>query len=383
MAVFSGTNVVNDGLVFHFDLENSVKSFKGKPTSNLLAGTNLLNWSGTSGRGADTTVLSETYNGGTIWHLEDAGGVDPDVSVDNYYMYNSYGPVSEGEQYTLSLDVKVLQKSNIPNGGATNAIWVWYAQTTEYVYIPNLPLGEWTRVHVTCTAGSTYNYLIPRIDYDSNIIEIANIQFESGPIATKYINGIRLDTASIVDVSPTRGTITAANLTYRQDDTPTFDGANDYLDLGYRPDLLTDSKTNEAWVNASTFVNWHGIVSNMSSWGTGFSLQIGSVQNIAAMIQGIYLKTSWSPSTNTWYHIVATRDGTTNTNKLYVNGILEGTLISPVTYRTNAVTRIGCFYTSPSLHFPGEISQVKIYNKALTEAEIRQNFEATRSRYGI
>ena len=38
MACVSGTNIVNDGLVFHFDLENGVKSWKGKPTSNLAAG---------------------------------------------------------------------------------------------------------------------------------------------------------------------------------------------------------------------------------------------------------------------------------------------------------------------------------------------------------
>jgi hypothetical protein len=63
-----------------------------------------------------------------------------------------------------------------------------------------------------------------------------------------------------------------------------FDGSDDYVNLGYKSSLLNFDITQEAWVNADSFTNWHGIISNMSSWGTGFSLQIGNIQNIAAMI---------------------------------------------------------------------------------------------------
>ena len=392
MACVTGTNVVNDGLVFHFDLENGVKSFRGKPTTNLLAGTNLINWSGTGSRVADTTVLSEKYKGGTIWHLEDADGVDPNVSTDNYYMYNSYGPVSAGQQYTLSLDIKVLQKSNIPNGGATNAIWIWYAQTTEYVYITNLPLGEWTRVHVTCTAGATYNYLIPRIDYDSNIIEIANIQFESGSIATKYIDGIRLDTASIVDVSPTRSTITAANLTYSQDDTPTFDGTNDFLSTG-TPNITSTSFTLNSWVKLYSLNRYNPIIGDYQyDW---FGLYFDSSNNIVSMHRKgsgqdnrLSYATNSFINTGTWYHITSVFD--INVGKsLFINGeqvatntnIYDFTLAAP--RGPQYIGRHARGAPGSPEYMNGEISQVKIYNKALTDAEVKQNFEATRTRYGI
>jgi hypothetical protein len=34
-------------------------------------------------------------------------------------------------------------------------------------------------------------------------------------------------------------------------------------------------------------------------------------------------------------------------------------------------------------YFIGDMNTVKLYNTALTAAEVKQNFEATRSRYGI
>ena len=162
-----------------------------------------------------------------------------------------------------------------------------------------------------------------------------------------------------------------------------FDGSDDYVDLGYNENLLSDSKTNEAWVNASSFINWRGIISNFPSWGTGFGLQIGIRENIAATVSGQYLKTSWAPSLNTWYHIVATHNSSDNSNKLYVNGILESTLTRNVSYVENAVTRIGCFYNTPSLLFAGKIPIVQIYNRALTPQEITQNYNALKSRFGL
>jgi hypothetical protein len=162
-----------------------------------------------------------------------------------------------------------------------------------------------------------------------------------------------------------------------------FDGSNDLIRLGYQPTMLTSDITQEAWVNGDSFVNWHGIISNMSGWGTGFSLQIGITQRIAAMISGTYLTTSWTPSINTWYHIVATHRSSDNLNVLYVNGIKENTMTRGISYNSNQVTDIGCFYTGGSLPFNGQMGPVRMYNRALTHEEVTQNFNAHRSRFGL
>lgn len=163
-----------------------------------------------------------------------------------------------------------------------------------------------------------------------------------------------------------------------------FDGVNDIITLGYQPLLNNTDITQEAWVNANSFVNgWHGIISNMPSWGTGFSLQIGTTQNIAAMVSGAYLKTSWTPSVNVWYHIVATHRSSDNFTALYVNGVLENTTTMAVSYSENAITTIGVFYTSGVLPFNGEIGSIKTYNRALTATEVTTIYNATKSRYGL
>ena len=162
-----------------------------------------------------------------------------------------------------------------------------------------------------------------------------------------------------------------------------FDGSNDHVTLGYKENLVGNNITHEAWVNASYMSNWHGIISNMDSWGYGFSLQMGPTQNIAAMVSGYYLKTSWSPLINTWYHIVATHRDSDNLNVLYVNGVQESTLTRSILYETNPITTIGVFYTQNSLRFNGKMGTIKIYNRALTPQEISQNYNALKSRFGL
>ena len=159
-----------------------------------------------------------------------------------------------------------------------------------------------------------------------------------------------------------------------------FDGIDDYINIGNKPTLINLDITQEAWVNATSFTNsWHGIISNMPSWGTGFSLQIGPVQKIAAMVSGSYLTTSWMPSVGVWYHIVATHRSSDNYTVLYVNGVQENFTYRPISYVANAVTEIGVFYTSPSrqLLFNGKIPIVRTYNKALSSSEVLQNYQVT------
>jgi len=160
-----------------------------------------------------------------------------------------------------------------------------------------------------------------------------------------------------------------------------FDGSDDRIQLGYQPTMLTNDITMEAWVNGDSFVNWHGIISNMNGWGTGFSLQIGVTQRIAAMISGSYLTTSWTPSTGVWYHIAATHRSSDNLNVLYVNGVQENTSTRSISYNDNQVTEIGCFYTGGSLPFNGQMGPLRMYDRALSASEIMQNYNAEAPRF--
>jgi len=81
-----------------------------------------------------------------------------------------------------------------------------------------------------------------------------------------------------------------------------------------------------------------------------------------------------------WNCLAETYDGTTD--RLYVNGVEVGNSnINNLSIPTSSNLILG---KRPSGEiYGGQISQVSIYNRALTASEIQQNFNATRGRFGI
>jgi hypothetical protein len=87
---------------------------------------------------------------------------------------------------------------------------------------------------------------------------------------------------------------------------------------------------------------------------------------------------------NMFVHLVGVCDTISDEMKLYVNGILIATTTFTSTFdiSTNPL-RIGAMPTSYLGFANGNIYNVSLYNRALTPQEIKQNFNATRGRYGI
>ena len=91
-----------------------------------------------------------------------------------------------------------------------------------------------------------------------------------------------------------------------------------------------------------------------------------------------------------WYQIAVTRSGDTFTP--YLNGVSSGTATT-VTAANGAVTSNDLHIGGMGLLAPGvgnflyyarnTLSHMRMYNRTLTAAEIRENFEATRRKFGI
>lgn len=69
--------------------------------------------------------------------------------------------------------------------------------------------------------------------------------------------------------------------------------------------------------------------------------------------------------------------------RAYKNALLTGTTAAPVGSVSGTTSLFIGDNVGANLRWAGEIAQVLLYNRALTQAEIAQNFEALRGRFGI
>lgn len=78
-------------------------------------------------------------------------------------------------------------------------------------------------------------------------------------------------------------------------------------------------------------------------------------------------------STNKWVHVVATYDGTTQ--RIYVNGVQDGTgqVISSDFGTASSHCTIG--WVSGGDYFTGSLDDVRVYNRALSTAEVQQLYK--------
>jgi hypothetical protein len=86
-------------------------------------------------------------------------------------------------------------------------------------------------------------------------------------------------------------------------------------------------------------------------------------------------------SLNRWYFGAVTFN-TTSGWVLYLNGIQENASVDTTTFTGNQEILIGAYSTGGNV-FTGRIATTLVYNRALTAAEILQNYNDTKTRFGI
>jgi hypothetical protein len=89
-------------------------------------------------------------------------------------------------------------------------------------------------------------------------------------------------------------------------------------------------------------------------------------------------------SANQWYHFIWTWSSSTTTSRIYVNGNEDTTPLNHGTARTSGTGDIHLGNHTPGgYRFTGNLGEVRLYNKALSAAEVSKNFNATRTKYGV
>jgi hypothetical protein len=175
-----------------------------------------------------------------------------------------------------------------------------------------------------------------------------------------------------------------------------FDGTDDYV-TGFNEISINNSQpfSVDIWFNLTSFLDaYPSLIQLKTNTAYGWNLTLSQSSSYLGITFGS--TSSWStvktdnvPTVGVWNHIILTYNGlgaTTISNyKTYLNTV-EQTLSSAGGFTTNQQANyIGTTNgaTRGIDDFYGKISNVKIYNKVLTQLEVIQNFNAHKSRYGL
>jgi hypothetical protein len=123
----------------------------------------------------------------------------------------------------------------------------------------------------------------------------------------------------------------------------------------------------------------------LASYSVGGSLQIRFLDNAVNLVKNYVANiasfTGFTATINTNYYITVQLVKSTNTWILYVNGTYVSNFVSSQSFNINAPaigTNLG-----GGESFIGTIFSVSCYNRVLTAAEIAENFNQSRGRFGV
>jgi hypothetical protein len=311
-------------------------------------------------------------------------------------------------QWTTHLDKSPHVGLYTKNSSNSNNFWDGLSNNS--TTSRNTKVRTWQRVYHVFTVTSNWDQTI---DYQRIYMyghyfrngagvkfKIADVQLEINQDYASPFTGNSAGTSGRTTRSATQGlldltgnsTIDLTNVSFDSNAQMTFDGTTDYISMNAQNLVGATAGTVSAWVNlAQANVNHAGI----------FCCQVGPawadmrvVLNVStpnrirlAISDGTNstqdsCRTNSTLSYNTWYHIVATYDGTSA--KIYVNGVLDethNTTITPGTF-TPGATMIG-YQNYSNRYFNGDIAAVATYNRALSAEEIKSNFNAIKGRFNI
>lgn len=143
---------------------------------------------------------------------------------------------------------------------------------------------------------------------------------------------------------------------------------------------ITSAITLEAWVKPFTVASLQSIIGKNSA----YTLEINAsgkpqFSKWTSSSKGSATTTSTTLAVDVWKHIVATYDGTNC--RIYIDGVLDTTTaMTGAIDATSTDCLIGALTSSTQL-YSGYIDNARIYNRALSAAEVLGNYNTERSQF--
>ena len=413
MATEVGANIVEEDLTFGFDsgygvADNSTATrfYPGEPTVNYVSDSPTQGgWSGgidvldSSQKKFKCHISNFAANPGAgwrafTWDMNAHSGSDVTISLD----FETVGPNG-----TMAW-IMVGQTSTYTNNSSGAGQYMGYSATSERTQKTTTSKERvtWTgTIGSTGTASQPSGHIGFTIWINSGIsgnqdayVILSNVQIEKKNHATPFVNGTRSSTASLIDLKRTTN-IDVSNISFDSSGQPSFDETDDHITGVLPMDGLGAAHTIEMIFSCSVNQGSIGSRKDPFSIGNSSTHQYSALDvNSGNMNWYFYSRdTTFTNSplmvANKFYHMVLSYAGgaSNNTNKkVWLNGVQQtlsaGSSEIPL-LPNNPSFSVGRDRGRNTAYWPGEIPVWRVYQKALTQDEAKQNYNAYKKRFDL
>jgi hypothetical protein len=399
MGIHRGPNIVKDGLVFGYDTGYGVAD--NDAATRFYAGRNTINYL-SSGVSNYNVVQDAAWSGATPTFT--LGTSEFGTPIGTYtvgstsYMY-SYDQVLDDDLSTLSGQTVTWSVYLKRQGTSGNVGIRIYDNVSGYSTVYAAATLEFQRFSITKTLGANPTRIFVMIDNTGGgIIDFHSPQLEIGSEPSPFVDGTRSSTSSLIDLKRTTS-IDVSNVSFDSTGQPTFDGSDDYISIDV-----------DSWIRSVNSVTIEGVViipsgaslsggpwailtdhsTNSAKDGFWWHMSLGGgytyfrVEDAVSGEQGITFSGATPFASGNTYHIVTIVG--LNSVKIYVNGVLSKSYTPTFNWANVSASHTASLFigrTFPSYWLNSTNPVVKVYDVALTEAEIKQNYNSYKNRFDI
>jgi len=393
--------VVTSGSVFMYDVGDTYNSYLGEPT------TNVFKHYGTTGQGsaADNAVnfdIQGTTGFIRLGYGQTFGGytIQPNDVVYKYnlgsngcHYHGNTVTIPSGKYATFSFDYYVSPGTTIENSYLANFENYGGSALGGGVSAPNSLTGVWQTVTLTLgpTGGSGTQAMFlypggcgPRFG-NTGYILYKNPQVEFLPHKTPFTQTSRSVSGSLLPLVG-NSTINLSNVSFDSNAQIVFDGTDDGIIIN----TSQFNKTNGDPITVECVIKpqrnagqYQDIIVNRNNSQYNWMLYQHTNDGSIQLHGSDQYKSTYIPTLNQYVHIVATVDASGN-YVLYANGEVKQT-VSGWTYAGMSPSQlcIGIFGDARYEPYQGNIDIAKIYNRALSSSEVKQNYNKYKTRFNL
>jgi len=388
--VNNGPQIVRSGLVLDLDA-GYMRSYSPNVHPNP---TNIFAWSGTGNNNCTLSGdISVSRQYGSIPLKMVMTGTDPYTGTYNVSTWN-LAPAANGQTWTLSFYAKASET-------VTGNCFIFGANSSgNYIEAPSTSFtvtSSWQRFTFTTTFANASTAFI-QIRFGGSSGQVGKtiwwdgVQVERASAATTF-NPYYIGNTTWRDVSGSNynGSLNTGPLfSSANGGSIAFDGTTvgQEVNIGTKTINFTSGGTFEIWTKIDNVNRNQGFFSmspgtsyiNFYSPGaTNQKMRWEVIGNVGVSYNAINSLTTLQ--NNVWYHVVGNFDPSGGSTRIYINGSLDNSQSSYTNVPSSVTGQIIIGEYAGILD--GNIAVAKIYNRALSASEVSQNYQATKTRFGL